>query len=85
MENLGAVLGVGIVGLLILGLIALAIYVLPSIIAFLREHPYAFPICAINILLGWSIIGYVAALVWAVWPLHRRYDRYNGRFLNGPF
>ena len=47
--------------LLILG----AIYFLPAIIAPKRGHHNTMAIAAINVFLGW-IIGWVAALVWAL-------------------
>ena len=57
---------------ILLALIALAlgiwIYILPSIIAFQRNHKYKWPIAAINILLGWSVFAWVGSLVWAIMP-----------------
>jgi hypothetical protein len=47
----------------------LAVYLLPSYIAKKREHPFYPSILVINALLGWTILGYVAALAWAVCPL----------------
>lgn len=46
--------------------IALAIYLLPSIIASCRDHGQLGAIFALNLLLGWTIIGWVGALVWAL-------------------
>ncbi len=46
-------------------------YSLPSIIAHGRCHIYAWPITVINILFGWTLIGYCISLVWAVWPRNR--------------
>ncbi len=56
------------VGWLILGTIGLVVYCLPSFIAFHRQHTYRFPLLAINLLLGWTLLGYIAAMVWACWP-----------------
>lgn len=52
---------------IILMLIALimAIYVTPSVIAHRRNHPSRNAIIAVNILLGWSIVGWAFALIWA--------------------
>lgn len=50
-------------------LIALAltiIYFLPTIIACERGHKNALAIFVLNILLGWSIIGWAIALIWSV-------------------
>jgi RsiW-degrading membrane proteinase PrsW (M82 family) len=38
---------------------------LPTIIAFKRKHPQAAGIILVNFLLGWTVIGWVVALVWA--------------------
>jgi hypothetical protein len=46
--------------------VALAFYLLPTIIAVLRKHQHMPAIVAVNILLGWSFLGWVAALVWAL-------------------
>ena len=50
---------------LILGLVALILYFLPSIIAGLRGHHNTAAIFVLNLLLGWSFIGWVVSLVWA--------------------
>ncbi len=46
-------------------LIGLVIYFLPSIIAAFRRHPNTVAIFLIDLLLGWSFIGWVGALIWA--------------------
>jgi hypothetical protein len=38
----------------------------PTIVASNRKHPQVGAICALNILLGWSFLGWVVALVWAL-------------------
>lgn len=43
-----------------------AAYFLPSIIAFERSHTNATPIFCINLLLGWLVVPWVGALVWAL-------------------
>lgn len=59
-----------IVGLIMIvaGLFGLAVFLLPSIIAFKRKHHYKFIILAINLIFGATGIGYLIALIWAVWP-----------------
>lgn len=42
------------------------VYMIPTIIAFLRYHHQIGPILVINLLLGWSFIGWVVALAMAV-------------------
>jgi len=55
--------------LLCIGTLILAVaFVLPSIIAFHRAHRYRWPILIINIVFGATVIGYVVALIWAIWP-----------------
>ena len=49
---------------LLLGL--LAIYMLPTLIADSRHHKNVNAIGALNLLLGWTLIGWVLALVWAL-------------------
>ena len=51
---------------LILCVIGLAIYFLPTGIAMLRNHPNFMPIFFINLLLGWICLGWIVALVWSV-------------------
>jgi hypothetical protein len=48
----------------ILLIFLLAVYFLPSIIG--RNKRNATAICMLNLLLGWTVIGWVVALVWAL-------------------
>jgi hypothetical protein len=41
-------------------------YFLPSILAFARNKRDTAAILLLNIFLGWTVIGWVVALVWAV-------------------
>jgi len=59
-------------GSLLLILIAALIYLLPGVIASYVRHRYAVAIWALNILLGWSGLGWVAALVWALMAQRQR-------------
>ena len=45
---------------------AIAVYLVPSMIATVRGHDSALAIVVLNILLGWTFIGWVIALVWAL-------------------
>lgn len=45
---------------------ALVIYAIPSIVAMVRRHRNDLAIGATNLLLGWTLIGWVAALVWSL-------------------
>ena len=44
------------------------VYMIPYLIAVAREHPSRTSIRTLNLLLGWTVLGWVGALVWAVWP-----------------
>lgn len=52
-------------GILILILIAIALYFLPTIVAANRGHNNHLSIFILNLLLGWTFVGWVVALVWA--------------------
>jgi hypothetical protein len=41
------------------------LYMLPSIIAYSREHHQENAIAVLNVALGWSGIGWIAALIWS--------------------
>ena len=43
----------------------LAVYVVPSVIAHHRDARHATLISALNVLLGWTILGWAAAFLWA--------------------
>lgn len=43
-----------------------ALYFLPSMIAHNRRHDSRQSIVALNLFLGWTLLGWVAALVWAL-------------------
>jgi Superinfection immunity protein len=44
----------------------LGLYFLPSILAWRRQHHLA-AIFALNLFLGWTLVGWVGALVLALW------------------
>ena len=44
---------------------AIALYFYPAICA-IGEHPKATPIFALNLLAGWTFIGWIAAFIWAL-------------------
>lgn len=54
-------------GLSVLLLVVVALYFLPLAIALRWHHPNAAAIAVINFLFGWTLIGWVAALVWALY------------------
>jgi len=40
-------------------------YFVPALIAFVREHHQKAAITALNLLLGWTFVGWAAAFIWA--------------------
>ena len=52
--------------LLLLGPLLLAAYFIPFFIAAGRKHRFSTAIGLINLLLGWTGIGWLAAIIWAV-------------------
>jgi len=48
------------------GIILLALYFLPTIVALANSHHNAVAIFALNLFLGWTLIGWVLSLVWAL-------------------
>jgi hypothetical protein len=54
------------VTLLLLVVLAIMIYMLPTVVAMGRKHRNASAIAALNLLTGWTFLGWVASLVWAI-------------------
>lgn len=46
--------------------ISLAIYFIPLIVAFIRKHNNIAAISILNIILGWTFFGWLAALLWSL-------------------
>jgi hypothetical protein len=42
------------------------LYFLPSIVAYKRKRKNAQAILLLNLLLGWTVIGWIVSIVWAV-------------------
>jgi ABC-type transport system involved in cytochrome c biogenesis permease component len=47
-------------------LLAVTAYMLPALVAALRGHPQIWAITALNLLLGLTGLGWIAALVWSL-------------------
>jgi hypothetical protein len=58
---MGSVAGLGL-------FILLLCYIAPTVIAFGRGHHYRWVIAAINVVAGLTMIGWIVAFVWSVWP-----------------
>jgi hypothetical protein len=68
---------VSILGLACVGLISLVLYFLPFIVAGMRGHQNTAAIFVLTLLLGWTGIGWIVALVWAFTAVERpRYRSY---------
>lgn len=52
--------------LLVLFLILCVPYFIPTIVAYSRQKTNRNAILAVNVLLGWTFVGWVVALVWAL-------------------
>jgi len=45
--------------------VLVTLYELPAIVAYKKNHPRRLAILLLNILTGWTIVGWIVALVWA--------------------
>lgn len=50
---------------LILSLILMCVYFLPTFFAWRRAHPRGIAILVLNLLLGWTLVGWFGALAWS--------------------
>jgi hypothetical protein len=53
---------------LMIGLLVVT-YLLPTFIAGFRNHPNGWAVLWVNVFFGWTIVGWVVALLWAVAPI----------------
>jgi len=49
-----------------IGLALLGLFLSPSCLAFVKGHKYRWVILFINIVFGFTLIGWVGALIWAL-------------------
>jgi len=47
--------------------LVVAFYFLPTLIAVMRSHRNLAGVILLNLLAGWTFIGWVGALIWSVW------------------
>ena len=62
-------------------LVAVSLYFIPTGVAAIRHKRNAGAICILNLLLGWTVVGWVIALVWAAMvdaSVPRNSSRTNG-------
>jgi hypothetical protein len=62
----------GAFGTLVFLTLATLVYLLPSIVASVRNHHNAAAICILNLLLGCTFIGWVMALVWSATEVRKQ-------------
>ncbi len=68
MDMMDSILSMGIVGiviLVVLAIIGLIIYFIPTTVARKNKSPNKVAVILLNIFLGWSLIGWIIALVLA--------------------
>jgi type VI protein secretion system component VasK len=53
-------------GLIVVLAVAVAVYFIPNWIASARNHHNANAIFVTNLLLGWTALGWIAALIWSL-------------------
>lgn len=53
-------------GFVLLGFMAL-LYFIPAMVAYSKGHRNKLGVLFLNFFLGWSLIGWVVALIWSVW------------------
>lgn len=63
--------GAAATGVVLIVIPILAVYFIPTIVAFARHHHQAGAVLAINFLLGWTLIGWAVALAMAM-SAHRQ-------------
>lgn len=56
-------------------IVIIGIYLLPSIIAFARNHRNKHALAKFNLFGGWTIFGWITALVWALYAEPSSYPR----------
>ena len=55
-----------VAGVFVMIAILVAGYFLPAMIAILRKHPQKLAISVLNLVIGWTVIGWVGALIWSL-------------------
>ena len=67
-DQTAAAAGCSIFGLFMLAIfsiVGLFIYLVPTYVAVARKHPNMPAIILLNVFLGWTLVGWVGALVWS--------------------
>lgn len=51
--------------IILLVVVAVVLYLMPCIVASYRGHHQGNAICVLNLLLGWTALGWIVALIWS--------------------
>lgn len=52
--------------IILVALAAVFLYMLPTMVAISRKHRNTAPIAVVNVFFGWTLIGFVGCLAWAL-------------------
>jgi len=63
--------GLSLVYLILIGLA----YFIPAVIAFMRGHQSRWAILVLNIVFGWTFIGWIIALIWSLTGVTRPFPK----------
>lgn len=47
-------------------ILLILVYMIPSIIAGIRHHHSGWAIMALNVLLGWTVLGWLISFIWSL-------------------
>lgn len=66
-ENNGPIISMKskVTSLIFIIIITALIYFIPTVICLIRKHTYKLYIICLNIILGWTLIGWIACLIWS--------------------
>ena len=53
-------------------LIGIAVYFLPYMVASFRDRPDSSSIFVLDFFLGWTVLGWIGALIWAFLPVKKQ-------------
>lgn len=56
---------------LLYDVVIIVVYFVPTIVALARHHQQSVAIFLLNFILGWTLIGWIGSLVWALTNPHR--------------
>jgi hypothetical protein len=66
-----------VIFLVFLQILFTGVYIVPLLVAAVRCHPNVVSITIVNLFLGWTFIGWIVALVWAVSHIDGNYNPHD--------